>query len=458
MGDNNLEEVISLQRMLADLSDSEKQQAKEDLAVLQGKTKNVVFKVHVTAKSLRKAANKLDEVWKDCKIAHAFGTTAGIVGGVLTIGGGIATIMTLGAAAPLLLVGMGVGAAGAGTNLGTSIVEAAINSNEIKKAEADLKETLECINEVNTTIKLWLDRKEESRLLYIFCLAMQTLELSEPVIKLLQQVILNITSIPAIIVEAATRVFLDVGKAGVKAGGKAGARAAGKAGAKAAGKAGAKAAGKAGAKAAGKAGAKAAGKAGAKAAGKAGTKAAGQASAKAAGQTGVQVAGQAGIQVAGQTGVHVSVQAAGQTGVQVSVQAAGQTGVQAAGQISVQAAGQTGVQVSVQAAGQTGVQAAGQTGVQAAAQAGVETVGQAGAQTAGRVGAQAAGDVAESGAKAGAKAGSKLAGGLIIGVSAAFLVWDAIDLGFTIRDLVQDKGSEAASALREKADELEKQF
>ncbi|XP_078353024.1 uncharacterized protein LOC144637819 [Oculina patagonica] len=317
MGDSNLEEVISLQRMLADLSESEKQQAKEDLAVLQGKTKNVVFKVHVTAKSLRKAAKKLDEVWKDCKIAHAFGTTAGIVGGVLTIGGGIATIMTLGAAAPLLLVGMGVGAAGAGTNLGTSIVEAAINSNEIKKAEADLKETLECINEVNTTIKLWLDRKEESRLLYIFCLAMQTLELSEPVIKLLQQVILNITSIPAIIVEAATRVFLDVGKAGVKAGGKAGARAAGKAGAKAAGKAGAKAAGKAGAKAAGK---------------------------------------------------------------------------------------------------------------------------------------------AESGAKAGAKAGSKLAGGLIIGVSAAFLVWDAIDLGFTIRDLVQDKGSEAASALREKADELEKQF
>ena len=35
-----------------------------------------------TAKSLRKAAEKLDKVWKDCKIAHACGTTAGIVGGV----------------------------------------------------------------------------------------------------------------------------------------------------------------------------------------------------------------------------------------------------------------------------------------------------------------------------------------------------------------------------------------
>jgi len=49
----------------------------------------------------------------------------------------------------------------------------------------------------------------------------------------------------------------------------------------------------------------------------------------------------------------------------------------------------------------------------------------------------------------------KVAGQVIIGVSAAFLVWDAIDLGFTISDLVRKQGSRAAKVLREKATLLE---
>merc|ERR1711872_1076662 len=49
----------------------------------------------------------------------------------------------------------------------------------------------------------------------------------------------------------------------------------------------------------------------------------------------------------------------------------------------------------------------------------------------------------------------KMAGQVIIGVSAAFLEWDAIDLGFTISDLVRKQGSRAGKVLREKADLLE---
>ena len=331
MGDNNLEETIRLQRMFADLSEFEKQQAREDLDELRGKTTKMIFKVQGTVKSLRQAANKLDEVWKGSKKAHAFGTTAGIVGGVLTIGGGVATIMTAGIASPLLIAGMGAGVVGAGTNLGTSIVEASLNSTEIKKAEKDLKETLDCINDVEKTVQLWLDRKEKARLFYIFCLAMKTLKMSDPAIKFLQQVILRASCIPKAMVEAARQIFAEVGRHCTQTAGKAGAQAARQAGAKAAGRAGAKAAGKSGAKA----------------------------------------------------------------------------------------------------------------------------TGQAGTEAAGRAGAQAAGDFAESSAKAGAKAGGKFAGGMIIGVSTAFLVWDFIDLGFTIRDLVENKGSEAASFLRDKADELE---
>ena len=50
---------------------------------------------------------------------------------------------------------------------------------------------------------------------------------------------------------------------------------------------------------------------------------------------------------------------------------------------------------------------------------------------------------------------TRLAGKVIIGVSAAFLVWDAIDLGVTLADLIRKKGSQAAKILRDKADQLE---
>ena len=40
-------------------------------------------------------------------------------------------------------------------------------------------------------------------------------------------------------------------------------------------------------------------------------------------------------------------------------------------------------------------------------------------------------------------------------VNVAFLMFDTLDLGFTIRDIWANKGSEAAKYLREKANELE---
>ena len=49
----------------------------------------------------------------------------------------------------------------------------------------------------------------------------------------------------------------------------------------------------------------------------------------------------------------------------------------------------------------------------------------------------------------------RVAGQVIIGVSAAFLVWDAIDLGFSISDLIKKRGSDAAKYLRDKADGLQ---
>ena len=235
-----------------------------------------------TATSLRKIADKLDKVWKDCKIAHLSGTSAGLVGGILSITGGILTIFTLGAATPVLIAGIVISAPVAVTNLGTSITETLMNSKEVAKAEKDLQETLVCMNNVNNIVKSWLNRKEREKLSYLCFLAGQNLGLSGRVVKILNKAS-SAFGISGNVVEGIEKIALQAGKGG----------------------------------------------------------------------------------------------------------------------------------------------------------------------------AQGAGDVAESSAKAGVKAGGKLAGRVIIGVSAAFLVLDAIDLGFTIKKIVKRKGSEAAKFLRQKADELE---
>ena len=58
---------------------------------------------------------------------------------MLTIGGGIATFFTAGAATLLLMAGFLLGVAAAGTGLGTAAVEAVVNSKQIRKAEKALQ-------------------------------------------------------------------------------------------------------------------------------------------------------------------------------------------------------------------------------------------------------------------------------------------------------------------------------
>ena len=296
-----LDRIIEWLRQF-DWSDAQKEQAEEDLKEIQRKTKTLISKTKNTAQSLRLLADKLDRVWKDFKTAHAYGTGAGIVGGLLTFGGGVATFMTAGLATPLLVGGMAVGGAGAVTNLAASHMEASINSKELEKAQKDFNETIEYVNIVNDTIKKWQDGKDYGRLLCIFCLAFHTLGKADPVRKILQKAISH------------TLKFAPDFLKNLKV------------------------------------------------VGTAGTKLAGQAAAGAADDV---------------------------------------------------------------------------------------------ASAALKTGGQAADDVVGAGAKAGANA-SKVAGGVIMGVSVVFLIWDAIDLNFTIRELIEERGSEAAKDLREKARQLDK--
>ena len=80
-----------------------------------------------------------------------------------------------------------------------------------------------------------------------------------------------------------------------------------------------------------------------------------------------------------------------------------------------------------------------------------------------KVASEAAGNAFAKGAeggsktagKAGAQRGAKAAGSFIVGVNAVFLILDVADLAFTVRDIVKNKGSDAARYLRAKADEYE---
>ena len=357
-----------------------------DLKELQRKAEMVDQKTKQTVNSLREAANKLDQVWKDCKTAHAVGTAGGLASGLISLG---ATVLTGGAASPLLLAtGVGLGLGGAAINLGSNHIEAATNSAEVKRAQRLLKETSDCITEVNDQVKFWLNTKEKARLVYICCLA-KHLKLGPCVMKLLREVMsFCLGSISTITVKTAGMVVTLSNAFFTKVA----------------------------AKSVEKAGAQVADEV-AQVTGAAGT-------AGAAGQAGAQVADE----VAQVTG------AAGQAGAQVADEVAQVTG--AAG-----AAGQAGAQVADEVAQVTGTAGA---------------AGQAGAQVADDV-AQVTGAAGQAGGKVGKDVTGKasLASRALVAVNVAFVMYDALDLHYTIRDICENKGSEAAKYLREKANELE---
>ena len=317
--DSNMEDAV---RGINELSDAERQQCWSGLHDLQMKTVDARVKIQITVDSFRAAADKLDQVWRDCKIAHAAGTTGGIISGCLALGG---IIMSGGAATPFLLAGLGFGVGGAVTNIGTSCVEASINSSEIEKAEKLWREALDSINVVTTTVQSWLDKKEMARIAYILYLA-EAFEFVDPVLlNLLHDVVSTVFGIPINILKR-----LSAAAAPSKAGAK----------------------------------------------------------------------------------LLTEVGAQGGKGIAQLADDAAQVG-------------KTGLQVADDMA------------------------------QVGKAGLQASDDVAQAGAKAGSKSAGKYAGKVLIAANIAFLMVDCIDLGFTVRDLVKNKGSEAAKDLRRKAKQLE---
>lgn len=321
--DSNLEEVL---RRTNELSDAEKKDAERSLYDLVRNTADARVRVELAADSFNAAADKLDQVWRDCRIAHAAGTTGGIISSCLALAG--ATIVTGGAATPVLLAGLGFGIGGAVTNIGTSYIESSINSAEIKQAEQIWGKALDSINVVNRTVQGWVDNKEKTKIVYILYLA-ESFEFIDPILlNFLQEMVSTAFEIPINILKRISALA-------------------------------------------------------------------------APSKTAPQLLAELGTQGG-----------KGMTQLADDVAQAGKTGLQMADDMT----------------------------------------------QLGKAGLQASDDVAQAGAKAGSKTAGKYAGKVLIAANVAFLMVDCIDLGFTVRDLVTNKGSEAAIELRKMAKQLEDLF
>lgn len=153
------------------------------------KVNEMNFHVENSAKHVRDVANELDKVWKDCRIAYAAGSGATTVGCLLSIFGGIATIMTAGAAGPLAVAGVSIGAAGTLTKLGTLVVERLLNSSTLTEAEEAVQKANRAIEKVRMVITGLRIAKSQLHLVYLSGIAIKMLGKDHLLVAFLKDVV-----------------------------------------------------------------------------------------------------------------------------------------------------------------------------------------------------------------------------------------------------------------------------
>ena len=119
----------------------EKEDFEDDIRCLSSSIRQLVDARTDTISKLKASAEYLDSIWLRCRVSRTMGTSASVVGGGLTIAGGILTTLTAGAAAPILIAGIATSSVGAATNIGTSLVEKILNSRQIKDMNAAFERT-----------------------------------------------------------------------------------------------------------------------------------------------------------------------------------------------------------------------------------------------------------------------------------------------------------------------------
>jgi len=111
----------------------EREDFEDDILCLSSSVRQLVHARMDTITKLRASAEYLDSIWLRCRMSRTMGTSASVVGGGLTIAGGILTTLTAGAAAPVLIAGIATSSVGAATNIGTSLIEKILNSRQVRE-------------------------------------------------------------------------------------------------------------------------------------------------------------------------------------------------------------------------------------------------------------------------------------------------------------------------------------
>jgi len=324
----------------------EREDFEDDIRSLNASLYQLVTARTDTIRRLRESADYLDSIWYRCRMTRGVGTSASVIGGSLTIAGGILTLTTAGAAAPLLIAGIATSSAGAATNIGTSVIERIINSKQIKNMTGALTVDRELTLKIESQIDDLRRYKDSIHLGALIASMEALLGANHIVVAILHSVFMyDMSGLLGI----STKFFSE--------------------------------------------------------------------------------------------GVHNAIKSMNDSKALVA---------------SVMTKSQSDTALVMAASGCSAAAASAMT---------VSTTSTSLAKDCGKtVAKQASKDIkynpfgpdifVETGKVVGQNS-TRLAGQVIVGVSAAFLVWDVIDLGFTVTDLVTKKGSKAGSILREKADQLE---
>ena len=366
------------------VNQAEMEQIVQEVNAIVENVQGMNVAVENAIKNLRESADYLDQVSKDCKLASACGSSAGILGGLLTVGGAVAIFMTAGAAAPLLIVGTAFSAAGACTNLGSNILEACTNNSLTQAADGAVENANRAIKDVREKIRLLKDGKSQLRLVFLAGLASRMLGTNHLAVLFIKSLVR-----PDLLAKT-------LSKSGV------------------------------------------------------------QAVSELALRLGVTEVATAATRELIETGSREAIS----VGVNAGARKVGNTGAFVARKVSKKIVGPMLIAVFITEMVILHkyvffllfifiivIRASRKAGTKA----GAKVLSKAGSKTASN-----AGNVAvKEGASAVGKVGTKLGGSLIIGASAAFLVLDAMELTFTVRDIINVKGSDAARCLRDRADELE---
>jgi len=169
----------------------EKDDFEDDMVCLSSSVRQLVHARMDTIAKLRASAEYLDSIWLRCRMSRTMGTSTSVVGGGLTIAGGILTTLTAGAAAPVLIAGIATSSVGAATNIGTSLIEKMLNSRQIKEMNAAFERDKDITLKLEDKIENIKHYKDSANLSTLQLLVQQLLEPDHILMTILGEILVS---------------------------------------------------------------------------------------------------------------------------------------------------------------------------------------------------------------------------------------------------------------------------